>query len=71
MRKRALKLFAVAVSQQAAADLCMVPVRVIREATELGLIPVNAIGNRKRILVCDLVSFVRSHVIPPKMKRTP
>jgi len=66
MRKRALKLFAVAVSQEAAADLCMVPVRIIKQWVAEGILPLHRIGNRGRVLVCDLVAAVRMHRVKRK-----
>jgi excisionase family DNA binding protein len=58
-RQRTLKLFAVAVGKQTAADLCEVSLRTINEWVAQGILPLHKIGNRHRVLVCDLVSAVR------------
>jgi excisionase family DNA binding protein len=60
-RQRALKLFAVAVAKQTAADLCGVSLRTINEWCAQGILPLHRIGNRHRVLICDLVAAVRMH----------
>lgn len=60
-RARKRPLFPVALSPAAAADALGVSPKKIREAINSGALSAyDAGGNRVRILVCDLVEYVRS-----------
>lgn len=60
-RARTRALFPIALSASAAADALSVPLRKVQRALDNGeLIGYAAGGNRTRILVVDLVEWVRS-----------